>query len=320
MNKKDILGVGVIAVAALIIGLYLFLSAGPEQTPTVRIGYLDLVTSMPLFVAEQKGFLREEGIEYKAIPVASSNQIVDDTVTGKLDCFIGASVVPVLAAELQSPGKLKIFSVSEITRQKPFDALLAKEDSPIKTLSGLSGRRIGVFPGSTATNLLKKYLSDRDVDVSTITFVPIPPSDHLAELLKGTVDAIYAYEPTIAIALSQKGAKQLHGSVYAEMLSPNPISVSVASAAFLRKHPETAAKVIRALESAMNYMRDHDAEARQILVEQMKLSEDAASRCVFLYMLTHEQIDSAVLQRFADMLTELGELKGRVIVDGLVYR
>ena len=70
----------------------------------------------------------------------------------------------------------------------------------------------------------------------------------------------------------------------------------------------------------MNYMRDHDAEARQILVEQMKLSEDAASRCVFLYMLTHEQIDSAVLQRFADMLTELGELKGRVIVDGLVYR
>ena len=320
MNKKDILGVSVIVVVVLVIGLYFFLRAGSEQTPTVRIGYLDLITNLPLFVAEEKGFLREEGIECKVIPVASSNQIVDDTVAGKLDCFIGASTVPVFAAELQSPGKLKVFSVSEITQQNPFDALLVKEGSPIKTLSALAGKRIGVFPGSTATNLLKKYLGDKGVDISAITFVPMPPSNHLAALLEDSVDVIHAYEPTVAIALSKGGVEQLHGSVYAGMFSPNPISVSVASTTFLQKHPETAAKVIRALERAMDYMRKHDAEARQVLAKQMKLSEEAANRCVFLYMLPHKQIDSAAFQRFADMLTELGELKGHVVVDSLVYR
>jgi len=291
-----------------------------EKNPYVRIGYLNIVTSLPLFVVEEKGFLREQGVEYKTIPIASSNQIVDGIVAGNLDCFTGASAVPVLAAELQSPGKLKVFSVSEITPQKPFDALLVKEDSPMRTLSDLSGRRIGVFPGSTATNLLKKYLGDKDVDVSAITFVPMSPQNHLAALLKGSVDAIYAYEPTIAIALSKGAVKQLHGSVYAEMLSPNPISVSVVSTTFLQKHPETAAKVIHALERAMNYMKEQDRETRHILVKQMKLSKDAVNRCVFLYMLGHEQIDPAIFQRFADMLTSIGELKGHVRVDDLIYR
>ena len=320
MNKKNILYAAIIIVIILVVGFRSILTADSEKAQTVRIGYLNIVTSLPLFLAEEKAFLGQEGIEFETVPVSSSNQIVEDIITGNLDCFTGASVVPVLQAELQSPGKLKIFSVSEITPQKPFDALLVKEGSPIEGLSDLSGKRIGVFPGSTATNLLKKYLKDKGIDVSAITFVPMSPQEHLAALLQGQVDVIFAYEPTIAIALSGDGVRQIHGSVYAQMLSPNPISVSVVSTAFLQKHPEAAIKVIRALEKAMNYMKQQDKEARQLLIERMKLSDDAANRCVFLYMLGHEKIDSALLQRFADMLTALGELKGSVKADTIIYR
>jgi ABC-type nitrate/sulfonate/bicarbonate transport system substrate-binding protein len=291
-----------------------------EKSVPVRIGYLNLVSSLAVFVAEKKGSFKEAGIEYKTIPIASSNEIVDELLAGNLDCFAGASVVPVLAAELESPGKLKIFSVSEITAEKPFDRLLVKEDSDVRSLADLSGRRIGVFPGTTATNLLKKYLGDKGVDVSDITFVAMSPVKHLSALLEGLVDAVHAYEPTIATALSGKGVKELHGSVYAEMFSPNPISVSVASAAFLEEQLETAGKVIGALERAMKYMKEEDGETRDILAKAMELSEETAKSCVFLYMLGHEQIDPAVLQGFADMLTAVGELKGQVNAEGLLYR
>jgi len=290
-----------------------------EKREPVRIGYLNLVTSLAVLVAEEKGFLSDEGVEYKTIAVASSNRIVDEILAGNLDCFTGASVVPVLAAELESPGRLKVFSVSEITADKPFDALLVKEDCPVRSLSDLPGKRIGVFPGSTATNLLKKYLGDKGVDVSDITFVPIAPAEHLGALGEGSVDVIHAYEPTVAIALSEKGVRELHGSVYAAMFSPNPISVAVVSTGFVQEHPEAAGKVIGALERAMRYMKEQDREARDILAKEMKLSEQAANRCVFLYMLGHQQIDSTVFQGFADMLTDLGELKGRVRVDSLIY-
>ena len=295
--------------------------AVPTEEPVkVKIGYLNIVASLPLFVAEEKGFFVEEGIEFETIAIATSNQLVDGIIADNLDCFIESSAVPVLAVELQSPGKLKVFAASEITPETPFDALLVKEGSAIKSLSDLAGKKIGVFPGSTATNLLKKYLSDKGVDISKTLFLPTPPPNLLTALIKGSVDVIHPYEPTTAIALSKGGVVKLHGSVYAEMLSPNPQGVSVVSTLFIKKHPKTARKVIRAFERAMAFMKENDAEARQILIKRMKLSEEVANKCVFLYFLPHEKIDVGIFQRYSDMLTALGELSGQVKVEGLVYR
>ena len=65
-----------------------------------------------------------EGIHEEAMPIATSNQLVDASVAGNLDIYPESSAYPALAVELQSPGRLKIFAASAITKQKPFDALL----------------------------------------------------------------------------------------------------------------------------------------------------------------------------------------------------
>lgn len=320
MHSRRTVIVGVVALLGAGIASVTFLSWLPEKHTPVRIGYLNITASLPMFIAEEKGFFAEDGVQVETYPTASSNQLVDGIVAGNLDVFVEASAVPVLAVELQSPGRLKVFSVSSITRQAPFDALLVREDSPFTNLQDLAGKKIGVFPGSTATNLLRKFLADRGVNVSSITFVPTPPQNHLTALLEGSVDAVHAYEPTIAIALSRGGVRQLFGSAYAEMLDRNPQGVAVVSAVFLAADPETARKVIRALERAMVFMRENDAEARQILASRMNLQPEVANRSVFLYMLPHLEVDASIFQKYADMLTELGELQGRVSVDGLLYR
>lgn len=322
MNQRRkilIAGLAVLLVVAAVV-LVLVLKRPAETPTTTRMGYLNITASLPLFIAEEKGYFIEEGVQVETHQIASSNQLVDGVVAGNLDAFIEASAVPVLAVELQSPGRLRVFSVSSITRQAPFDALLVKEDSPLRGLQDLAGKKIGVFPGSTATNLLRKFLADSGIDVSNITFVPMPPQNHLTALLEGSVDAVHAYEPTIAIALSRGGVRQLYGSAYAEMLDRNPQGVAVISARFVQEHPETARKVIRALERAMAFMREHETEARQILAKRMNLNPAVADRSVFLYMLPHREIDASIFQRYSDMLTELDELKGRVSVDGLLYR
>lgn len=292
----------------------------PEETLIARVGYLNITASLPLFIAEEKGFFEQEEVRVESQQIASSNQLVDAVLGGNLDAFIEASAVPVLAVELQTPGKLKVFSVSSITQEAPFDALLVKEGSPYKNLQDLAGKQIGVFPGSTATNLLKKFLSDKGVDISRVTFLPMPPQNHLTGLVSGAVEAVHAYEPTIAIALSGTGVRKLYGSVYAEMLDKNPQGVAVVSTRFYEEHPETARRVIRALERAMVFMQEQEIEAREILANRLNLEPPVASRSVFLYMVPHAQIDTSVFQQYADMLTELGELRGQVRVDGLLYR
>jgi NitT/TauT family transport system substrate-binding protein len=294
-------------------------SCSRREPTTVRIGYLNITASLPLFIAQEKGFFADEGIKYESTPIATSNQLVDGVAAGNIDVFPESSAVPVLAVELQSPGRLKVFSVSAITKKAPFDAILVKDESPIAQLGDLAGKRIGTFPGSTSSSLLKKHLADNKVDVSGITFIPIPAQNQITALLQGSVDAVHAYEPTIAIALNKGGIRKLLGSVYAEMLDPNPQGVAAISVKFLREHPQTAKRVVHAMERAMVFMRENDAEARRIMAERLKLDDPVAKSCVFLYMLPHGEIDRSVLQRYSDMLTALGELKGKVNVDGLVY-
>jgi len=291
-----------------------------EQPVTIRIGYLNIVASLPLFIAEEKGFLRDEGLKYEASVVATSNQLVDGLVAGNLDAFVESSAVPALAVELQSPGRVKLISVSEITAEAPFDSLLVKKESKIKSLQDLPGKKIGVFPGSTAGNLLKKYLMDKGVDVSKSEFLPLPPASQISALVQGSIDVLHAYEPTTAIALTTADVRTLSGSVYADMLSPNPQGVAGISSTFLAQHPAEAKRLVRALDRAMVFMREHDSEARQIVKSKMQLADAAAAKVVFLYMVPHSKVDGQVLQRYADMLTGIGELKGHVQVESLIYR
>ena len=290
-----------------------------DEATTVRIGYLNITASLPLFIAEDQGYFSDEKINYQTFPIATSNQLVDGIIADNIDVFIESSAVPVLAVQSQAPGRLKVFSVSAITKKAPFDAILVKDGSPIASLQELARKKIGVFPGSTATTLLKKYFSDSGIDVSGITFVPIPPQNQITSLLAGNVDALHAYEPTIAIGM-EKGLHRLYGSVYADMLEPNPQGVAVISTKFLNDHPSIASKIISVLEHGMVFMREDETEARKILAKRLNLEASVANRSGFLYMLPHNEIDSIIFQKYADMLVSLGEINGNIDVNSLLYR
>jgi len=311
-------GVSVLVIGAISVALIMMPEFNRDARP-VRIGFLNIAASLPLFIAEENGYFPAAGVEIETYSIASSNQLVDAILANNLDMVVEASAVPVFAATLQLEGAQKIFAVSSITSERPFDALLVRADAPLQSLADLEGKSIGVFPGSTATNLLRKFLLDRGIDVGSISFVPIPPQSQLAALIEGSIAALHAYEPTTAIALSSGQARRLHGSVYAAMLEPNPQGVAVVSTRFARENPDQAAAAIRALERAMDFMRENDAASRTILSNRLELSGPAADAMVFLYMVGHEDLSRTTLQSYADMLTELGELPARLDVAELIY-
>ena len=312
------LGIWSLIVGAIVV-LLLFSYDADRVARPVRIGFLNIAASLPLFIAEENGFFADEGIDIQTYPIATSNQLVDGILANNLDIFVESSAVPVLAAALRLPGALKIFAVSSITRDKPFDTILVRSDALIDDLEDLEGANIGVFPGSTSTNLLRKFLEDSGIDVDDINFVPVPPQTQMAALLQGSISAVHAYEPTTAIALLTGEARVLHGSVYAEMLEPNPQGVAVVSSRFAADSPGLAASAIRALERAMDFMTENDSESRAILSSRLNLSEAAAGQMIFLYMIGHEEFSTATLQSYADMLAELGELPENLNVAELIY-
>lgn len=325
-NKKIIISILVLIVLLVGASTFLYLSIvehtiyDQDETNTVRIGHLPILASLPLYVAQENQYFEAEGINVEVVQLQSSNQLVDALVRGDIDLVVESSAVPVLIVETIDPNKIEIFSVSDITPQTPFDSIIVQEDSNLENLKDLEGKKIGVFPGSTATNLLKAYLEDNEVDTSKIEFVKIIPPNQLPALYGGSIDALHAYEPTLTIAIESNHAKKLYGSVYAEQLNHNPQGVALVSSDFIKKNPEFAEKVINSFDKATDFMKTNDEETREIITKYIKVNEDVAEKTVLLYMSRSDEIDEEVLQDYADMLYRLGELETKVKVSDLIYQ
>lgn len=294
--------------------------ANNDSQNTVRIGYLPIVASLPLYVAQEKGFFEEQGVAVEAVEFQSSNSLVEALVAGKIDAIAETSAVPALAAEAISPGKLKFFSTSDITEKAPFDNIIVRKNSSISSLKELEGKKIGVFPGSSATLFLKKFLNESGVDASTIQFVQLPPQNQLAALQSGSVDALHSYEPTTTIALQGGVSKRLYGSVYANILNHNPQGAGVISTRFVAERPELAKKTVAAFDKTFDYIRNNEEDVRKTIIPKYaKLSPVVADKVVLLYMSRSDEINKESLQAYANLLFEMGELKQKLNVTQMLY-
>ncbi|MBU2561626.1 MAG: ABC transporter substrate-binding protein [Nanoarchaeota archaeon] len=286
---------------------------------TVKIGYLPILASLPLYVAQENGYFDEQGIRVEPVILQSSNQLVDALVRGDIDIVVESSAVPVLIVETIDPGKIKVFSASDITPETPFDSLIIPKGSQLSSLYDLEGKKIGVFPGSTATNLLKSFLKDKGVDVTEIEFIQIVPPTQLPALYAGTIDVLHSYEPTTTIALESGNAKKLYGSVYAEQLNHNPQGVALISSKFIAENPTLANKVVTSFDKASDFIEQNEGKARLIIPKYVKLDQNVADKSVLLYMSRSDNINKVAMKKYVDMLYDVGELKTRVSTSALYY-
>lgn len=318
MKNKAIVLSSIFAVLIIII-ILIFMVNPNEEVKIVKIGYLPIISSLNLYIAQDQGFFEEEGITIETVQLQSSNQLIDALVRGDIDVAAASSSVPAMVADIIDPGKIKIFSVSDITEDHPSDAILVKEESLINSLEDLEGKKIGVFPGSTSSGLLRDFLSKKGIDVSNIEYVSLSPPNQLPALYGGSIDALQAYEPEITLAVQQGEVKKIYGSVYAEQLNHNPLTASLISSEFINENPELARKTVSVFDKAVTFMKTNDRESREIVVRKIGVNESIANEVIFRYMSKSDEVNNEALQSFADLLFEIGELESEIDVTKLLY-
>jgi ABC-type nitrate/sulfonate/bicarbonate transport system substrate-binding protein len=95
----------------------------------------------------------------------------------------GAPLVPVLALESKYPGRFRIISHSVMTSDKPFDRVLVKSESSIKSPKDLAGKKLALIPGTTATNVMRAFLKQQGVDPQSVSFIQLAPTAQLPACL-----------------------------------------------------------------------------------------------------------------------------------------
>jgi ABC-type nitrate/sulfonate/bicarbonate transport system substrate-binding protein len=288
-----------------------------RPTTPVRIAYAPVVLNLPLFVALDRGWFTEAGLKVEATPFTSANDMISALAASRVDAVTGVSAVPVFHLETNSPGRARVILHSRMTPTQAYDSIIVGRDSTIGSIGDLKGRKIGVYPGTTATNLLRAFLRTQSLAPALVPFVQLAPPNHISALESGSVDALLAYEPTLTVALS-RGAKRLHGSIFVDMLNPSPISVSVVSRAFEQAHPRETEVLTEVLDRAIRAIRIDPAAFRSSLAQHTKLPSEVASRVSLVPDTLSSEVDANNLQQFVDLLGRIGELNAPLSVRRLL--
>ena len=292
----------------------------------VKVGYLPMVSSLPMFVATEKGFFTNNNIKILPSVVESSNGLARELQKGSIDLAVELSVVPLLQNKGSESPYFKIFSISKIKPIDGFEGILVKDSSTIKSFEELSGKRIATFTGSTSPKSIEELFSRLYPNKNTPDFITgIRLGDQLPSLIRGTVDAVHAYEPMYTVGVVQFKMRDVSGSIYGKQTYPyeNPIGVAALNNQFITNYPETAKNVVKAIDQAVIYIRENEDESRRILAKYTKLDKvdrAIAARMRILPMSTSSELDTTNLQRYLDFLRKIDESKSSLKANQIVYK
>ena len=179
------------------------------QTPELRIGYQK--SSVNLMVVRERKLLeaRLPGTPTKWVEFPAGPQILEALAVGGLDFGFTGDTPPVFA---QAAGK-DIWYAGLEPPKPTSSAILVPADSPIRTLAGLKGKRVGFQKGSSAHFLVVRGVEKGGLQWSEITPLYLAPSDARAAFEKGALDAWGIWDPYYAAAEIDGGARVLSTGV-----------------------------------------------------------------------------------------------------------
>lgn len=195
---------------------------------TYAAGYIPNVQFAPFYVAQQKGYYKDVGLDV-VFDYTMGAEIVKLTALGKVqiasadpDAFLNAKV-----------RNLPLVHVATLYQRYPLGLIASKD---ILSPQGLKGKRIGVSGAFGSSYLgLKMMLDEMGLELSDVRMMTIGFTQ-VAALRKGSVDAVMGYinnEPVRLNALDVKTFVRTPGAA-----SAMPGVGLMTSNRFMKEHPE----------------------------------------------------------------------------------
>ncbi|MGM8365715.1 ABC transporter substrate-binding protein [Virgibacillus sp. W0181] len=225
-----------------------------SELTAVDIGMLKLTSSAPLFLAIEKGFFEEEGLDVNVEWFEAAQPISVATAGGDVD--VGATGITASLYNMVAGGEELVIVADKGREQEGYSstALLVPDDSDVESVEELKGKRIGITQtGSTYHYMTGRLLEENGLSADDVELVPLNSIPGLMETLESKqVDAVLLNEPNITRVLDEG-----YGKVVAQVGDAFDYQISgiFFSKSFV-KEEETAEKFLKAYAKATRYYYD----------------------------------------------------------------
>ena len=197
---------GLLAVAAAA-------AARADEPLKARVGVLRLSSSAPVFIAQDKGYFRDAGLEIELKFFDAAQPIAVATTSGDVD--VGITAFTGGLYNLAGKGTLKV--IGGMSREKAGYPLIgyfasnAAFANGLKTPKDLAGKRIAVTQTGSSFHYSLGLLADKyGFKLADVKIVPLQSLSNAAAALKGeTVDAALLPVSTARKLMDDGGAKLL---------------------------------------------------------------------------------------------------------------
>lgn len=291
------------AVGAIASGLPGFSQAQSKGTlqGTLRIGFQKYGT---LTLLKARGTLEKrlasQGIDVKWTEFPAGPVLLEGLNVGSIDFGTVGEAPPIFA---QAAGANLVYVGNEPPAPTA-EAIVVPKTSTLKTVADLKGKKVALNKGSNVHYLLVKALEKAGLDYKDIETVFLPPADARAAFERGSVDAWVIWDPFLAAAEKQLGARVLADG---KGLVANH-QFFLASRPYAEKNPEVIKVILEELTKLDEWGRNNVKEVAAILSGQIGLAPDVVELAAARYSYGVKPVSEAVLneqQKIADVFANL---------------
>ena len=268
--------VGLVILTALLV---VFPSPVQSQSETVKLGDLSAISNAAIYIAVEKGFFKEQGVNSEISSFASAAKMVPALVAGELEVSVGSASAGLFNAVAQQAPFRIVADKGQAREGFGFSLLTVRKDlvdsGQVKSFKDLKGKKIALLAKGNIQHYLVGKMAEEvglTIDDVELTFLNAP--SQLTAFETKAIDAAYAVEPWAA-RFSERGvAVPFRTPDQVKGLGPVQVGVIIYSGKFIKERRPVAQRWMTAYLKAAELFHKNgtkDPEIAAILEKYTKV-------------------------------------------------
>jgi NitT/TauT family transport system substrate-binding protein len=252
----------------IIVGWFIAPPASAEKirtaVPRASLNYLSI------YVAEGKGFFKDEGLENETIVIGGPAAIAA-LVSGDVD-YSGAGGSGLRAAVKGAPLKAIMYQTEKVT----WYFIVAPN---IKSVADLKGQKVGVgLIGDSEDRFMTMFVERGGLSAKDITRIPMGTNSgaRIAAIKSGSLQAA-VLDPGSAIVAEKEG---LHSMAFLGDLFPLPFQGYVTTEKKIAENRPQIKRWVRAMVRSLMFLRERPEESADIGIKKLQLGNISRSMLI----------------------------------------
>ncbi|MET8158077.1 ABC transporter substrate-binding protein [Sphaerisporangium sp. NPDC005289] len=282
--------------------------SGLEKT-TINVSTSAIADHSALYIAQKKGFFKEEGLTVKTEITPSTAATLPRLINGSLD-VAALAYFSIFSSQEAKAGDWRVVADAYQAGPDVIDLVVPK-DSKITSVKELDGKRVSIAaPNSVGQLAVGATLKTAGLDPNkSVHWVPLAFPEMPAKLISGEIDAAWLPEPFLSNIQRENGARVIADTMTGAM-ADFPIAGWAATAEWTKKYPKTMAAFQRAILKGQQVAASDRKAVEAVLPDYTQIKPDVAA--VMKLGVFPTSLNATRIQRVPDLMLEYGFLKGKM--------